>query len=310
MSSEPAPSDSPRGHNPTAPRSPAATRIVGRVMALEVLDKPALALAGLIRGALGSGTVKDLLSGTQIGHALHPVLSDVPVGAWTSASLLDLMGGPDADTAAERLVAVGILAALPTAVSGFSDWADTTVDDKEVTRVGVAHAVSNVVALALYTASWAQRRGGRRAPARVLGLMGLSALGAGGFLGGHLAFNSAVAVDRTTFEDLPAEWTDAAGADDLAEGASAVAQVGGVPVLLVRRGGEVLAISDHCTHRGGPLHEGPIDGDCVTCPWHASVFSLRDGAVLSGPASAPQPALDTRIREGRIEVRAAVAIPG
>jgi len=289
------------------PASPAVSRLVGRLAGVAALDKPAESVASTVRGVLSPGKVKDLLSGTALGHALHPLLTDVPIGTWTSATILDLVGGDDAAPAAERLIGVGIAAAVPTAVSGLSDWADSTVADDEVRRVGAVHAVANVAALALYGASWAARKRGSRGRGVLLGLAGAGSMGLGGFLGGHLSYALGIGVDQTAFDVEAPDWTDALGDGELAEGEAQRVSVGEVGVMLTRQQGRVFALVDACSHRGGPLHDGEIADGCVTCPWHGSVFRLADGSVARGPAAYPQPAYDVRVRDGRIELKSAAA---
>src|SRR5690349_13463496 len=179
---------------------PRLHHLAEQVGAATSLDGPAEAVAGFIRGIVPRGPVKDTLSGTQLGHALHPLLTDLPIGTWTSAAVLDLVGGRAARPAAERLIATGLLAAVPTAASGLNDWADTTPASDSVRRVGAVHAVANVTALALYAASLAARRGGHHGRGVALGLAGVGALSFGGHLGGHLSYAQAVGVDNTAFE--------------------------------------------------------------------------------------------------------------
>src|SRR4051794_35882009 len=105
---------------------PRLHHLAERIGAVAALDEPAEAVAKWIRGIVPKGPVKDTLSGTPLGHALHPLLTDIPIGTWTSAGLLDVVGGAGSRTASRRLIATGILAALPTAASGLNDWADTT----------------------------------------------------------------------------------------------------------------------------------------------------------------------------------------
>ncbi len=285
------------------PTRPALHWLAERVGALEQLDGAAERLSTAVRGVIGSGPVKDALSGTWLGHALHPLLTDVPIGSWTSATILDLLGGRDSEKAADRLIGVGIAASLPTAASGYSDWADTTLTSDSVRRVGLVHAAANGTAIALYGLSWVARKRGRRARGVALALAGGGALAVGGHLGGHLSYSRGVGVDQTTFEYGPTDWTAALPDDQLTEGESKTADVADVTVMLTRRDGRVYALRDRCTHRGGPLHEGEIEDGCVVCPWHKSAFRLEDGSVATGPATAPQPAYDVRVREGSIEVR-------
>lgn len=297
--------DAPSAHTPPPPSAPAAHRLATQIGQIEALDAPAKAIAAKWRDLIGPGPLKDALSGTWLGHALHPLLTDVPIGTWTSATLLDLIGGEDSGPAAQKLIGVGLAAAAPTAVSGWLDWADTEMAEPEVRRMGIVHAVSNIAAITLYSASLAARRSGNRSRGKLLGLAGAGALGAGGFLGGHLSYAKGVGVDNTVFESAAADWTDALADGDLAEGSAQSVQVEGVPIMVTRQNGVLYALADRCSHRGGPLHEGEIADGCVTCPWHQTAFRLQDGSVARGPAAYPQPAYAVRTREGRIEVKAA-----
>ena len=255
-----------------------------------------------LRGVLGPGALKDAVSGTWLGHPLHPLLTDVTIASFLSASLLDVLGGDDDGRAAERLLAIGLASYGPTAFTGANDWADTEIADDRVRRVGLVHATTNSAALALFASSLAARRAGRRGRGKALGMAGMAALGVGGYLGAHMSFFQGVGPNQTTFDQLPDDWTPVASADDLDEGEPKTAVVGDAPVLLLRLGGRIHALHDRCSHRGCSLSEGEIDGDVVTCACHGSRFDLGDGSVRRGPATAPQPVYETREREGRVEV--------
>jgi nitrite reductase/ring-hydroxylating ferredoxin subunit/uncharacterized membrane protein len=248
------------------------------------------------------GWFKDLLSGTWLSHPLHPMLTDVTIGAWTSSALLDVLGGTKARSASDRLVLLGSLSALPTAVTGLSDLAD--VEDAEERRVGVAHAVGNVGTLAMYLLSYALRRRGKRGAGLALSGLGAAAMTASGFLGAHLAYRRGIGVDRTAFRDRLVNWTAVLDESELPEDRPKRVTSGTTDLFLLRSGDRILALANRCTHRGGPLHKGRVEDGRVTCPWHLSTFSLEDGTVLRGPATAPQPAYQARVEGGRIEVRA------
>ena len=124
-------------------------------------------------------------------------------------------------------------------------------------------------------------------------------------LGGHLSFVEGVGVDQTVFEKHPEEWTPTVSEDELAEGRPVCVKAGDVDVLIVRDGESIHALDNRCTHRGGPLHEGELSDGCVTCPWHGSRFRLADGSIVQGPATSPQPLYETRVNDGRVEVRLA-----
>lgn len=286
-----------------ADRKPRASELAERIAQLEPLDAVAEPLAKKVRDLLPGGPVKDALSGTPIGHALHPLLQLGPLGTWMSAVILDLVGGEDAEDAADLLLGTGLLATVPTVVTGWSDYADTTVASDRVRRIGILHAAANVTGATLFAGSLMARRSGSRGRGKLLALAGMGAVTAGGWLGGHLSYAEGVGVDNTVFEDYPGEWTAVLPASELREGEPRRVEVGGVPIMVVRDGGELRALADRCSHRGGPLSDGEISGGCVTCPWHGSVFRLADGSVERGPAAYPQPALDVRESGGQVEVR-------
>lgn len=267
-----------------------------------MLDAPAEQIGKTVRN-LVTGPLKDALSGTWMGHALHPLLTDVVIGCWSSATLLDVFGGEDSDRAAQRLIGIGMAAFPPTALSGWSDWADSESVDADVRRVGLVHAAVNGVALALYAGSLASRRRGRRGTGVALAMAGAGVMGAGGFLGGHIALRLGVGVDQTVFDRGPTDWTEAAPVDELDASRPVAVQVGDTPVLLVRDGDDVLALHDRCSHRGCSLADGDVEDGVIVCPCHGSRFDLRSGAIVRGPATAPQPVFETRTRAGCVEVR-------
>ncbi|MEA2194401.1 MAG: hypothetical protein QOG42_835, partial [Solirubrobacteraceae bacterium] len=188
---------------------PRAHALSERIVAsTAALDGPASALAKQIRGLVPSGGgIKDVMSGTFLGHALHPLLTDVPIGAWTSATILDLVGGEASRPAAQKLVGIGLAAAAPTAWTGWSDWADTEPGNDPVRRLGIVHAAANGTAALLYGLSLAARRRGAHTTGVLFGLAGAGAMGAGGWLGGDLAFARGVGVNQTVFDAEPEDWT-------------------------------------------------------------------------------------------------------
>lgn len=263
------------------------------------LDPLVTALTAFWERVLPGGRARDLLHGTWLGHPLHPMLTDLPIGFWTSAMALDLARQPKA---AQAMTGAGVLTALPTAISGAADWVAVGEFDRPK-RVGAVHAVANATATALYAASWLARRRGHHGRGQALGLAGAAAASAGGYLGGHLAFRNAVGVDHTAGEPTTSEWTDAGPLRDLPMRQAVRRRIDGTDVLLYRLGSTVRAVSATCSHLGGPLDEGEIADDCVTCPWHGSTFRLTDGSVVHGPATAPQPAYDVRVVGRTVQLR-------
>lgn len=277
--------------------------LIRKVESLSALDTPGKAAGRTVRGAIPSGKPKDLLSGTLLGHAVHPMLTDLVIGSFMSATLLDLLGGGEARKASERLIALGIAAYPPTALTGVNDWADTEPADERVRRAGLIHAGSNAVALGMYGASLMARRRGSRGSGFLFSLAGACVLMTGGYLGGHLSLRRGAGPDQTVFDPGPTDWTPAAEASHLRDRKPTRVIVEDTPVLLLRDGDEIFAIHDRCSHRGCSLSEGTLEGEEIVCVCHGSRFDRRTGAVQGGPASAPQPAFQVRRRDGVVEVR-------
>jgi uncharacterized membrane protein len=162
--------------------------LAGRLESVAALDGLGQAAGRTVRKVIPDGAPKDVLSGAWLGHALHPILTDLPIGTWTSAVLLDWTGGKGSRTAADRLILAGLIAAGATAATGWSDWADAERDDAAVRRSGVVHAAANFTAVTLMTGSYVARKRGAHGRGRMLSLAGSVALGAGGWLGGHLSY--------------------------------------------------------------------------------------------------------------------------
>lgn len=277
-------------------------RLVDPVEQAAALDAPGKAVGKAVRNLLSPGAVKDALSGTWLGHAVHPPLTDVVIGSFLGATFLDLLA-PRSDKAANRLVGIGIAAAVPTAVTGATDWADTEVADPRIRRVGLVHATANVTALSLYALSLAARRNGARKRGTALGLTGAAVLTASGYLGGHMSYTRGVGPNQTAFDPGPEDWTPVADASELSGEEPKAVVAGDTPVMLVRHPDGVHAIHDRCSHRGCLLSDGELDGHVVTCACHGSQFDITDGSLLRGPATSPQPAFEAREAAGRIEVR-------
>lgn len=275
------------------------TRLGDQLDRTASLDAVAAPVARAAQALIPRGPAKDALHGVWLGHPLHPLLTDLPIGFWTSASVLDLIGGRSSQRAADALVGFGVLSALPTAASGAADWSELNGSDQ---RAGIVHAVANVTATALYALSYVARRRGRRASGVLLGVAGATAATVGGYPGGHLTFRRSVGPNRAAEAPAPSDWTpiDVDGA--LSDDAPTLGELDGAPLAAAGADG-AAALFDRCSHLGGPLHEGTLAGGCITCPWHGSTFRLADGAVVRGPAVAPQPAYELRERGDAYDAR-------
>lgn len=98
-------------------------------------------------------------------------------------------------------------------------------------------------------------------------------------------------------------WTRVAPAADLPPGSRRVVDVDGIAVAVFNLAGDYLAIEDLCTHDGGELASGELDGEEIVCPRHGARFNLRTGAVAAPPAYGPVASLPTRLADGWVEVR-------
>jgi nitrite reductase/ring-hydroxylating ferredoxin subunit len=266
------------------------------------LAEPLDEISELVQGAVKAvpKPVRDVLDGVWFGNPLHPALSDVPIGAWSAAFVLDLVGSEAADGA----LAVGVLGAVPTALTGLNDWSHLKDDAR---RIGTIHALVNTAGLTLNVLSLAARRRGMRGIGRVLSTVAYGGVLFSAHLGGHLSFGLGVRVNRTAFESPRDRFAPVCEESELNGGKLVGVELEGEAVVVSRSAetGEVCAIAATCSHLGGPLDEGDRDGDVVVCPWHGSRFDLCSGEVKGGPAVFPQPRYETRVRSGQVEIRIA-----
>jgi nitrite reductase/ring-hydroxylating ferredoxin subunit/uncharacterized membrane protein len=280
------------------------------VEALPFLDDIADDVQPKVQEAVAAGgtTARDVLDGVWLEAPLHPVLTDVPVGAWTAALVfdgLDIATGKEPFRhAADASLVFGTLGALGAAVTGLSDWRYLSGGSR---RMGVAHGLLNTIGLVLSIVSIILRASGRRNAGRLTFLTGYSISGMAAHLGGELSYHYGLRVDRNVFQGTgPDEFVPVLGESELAQDDLRRVEVDGVGVLLSRSSaGEVCAIAATCNHFSGPLEEGEREGDTVVCPLHNSRFELCSGEVIDGPAIFPQSRYETRVRDGKIEVKAA-----
>lgn len=248
--------------------------------------------------------VKNALNGTWLGHPLHVVLTDIPLGAWTCAMVFDALAATSKndslDSAADACIGLGVAGAVLAAVTGLTDWQDV---DPPARRVGLVHGVLNLTATALMGTSLLSRRRDNRASGRGFGLLGFLIAGAAAQLGGKLVYDYRVGVDRSVEKPLPEQFHHALAVADLQEGKPAKVTIDDTPIVLVKSGGEIFALAETCSHLSGPLSEGKVENNTIQCPWHGSRFDLRDGSVVDGPAVHRQACLEVRVVDDQVEVR-------
>lgn len=274
----------------------------------KIADPLQQGVSRIFRSLPGGMKIKSALNGTPFRHRMHPAIIIVPLGAWTTAFVFDLMDGFVSETdkgayrkGADAAIALGIIGALPAAKTGLADWVDLYGHRR---RVGMAHALLNVTALACYGGSLALRlaNGDRRGEARALSGLGYGLVALGGSIGGELVYTLGVNVPHTIYPKPPNEFTDVLASSELIDGVPVVVEVERVPVMLVRHGTTIHAVDAWCPHAGGPLAEGTFEGDVVECPWHQSRFCLVDGKALQGPAATPLRTFEVSEADGRIAV--------
>jgi nitrite reductase/ring-hydroxylating ferredoxin subunit/uncharacterized membrane protein len=261
------------------------------------------AVNGVFQGEAGR-TLKDVLNGVWLGHPLHPVLTDIPVGAWTMAGVFDALdsvdGGDRYADAARVCINTGLLGAAAAAVTGLTDWADSGKEDR---RAGLIHALFNVSATGLFLTSAILRRRRRTGTAVRFSAAGYAAVVAGAYLGGALVYDRRLGSDHATQGDAPEGFARTIRFADIPDGDKRKVKVGDADVVLIRQGDAVCALAERCAHRGGPLSEGEVRDGTIICPWHGSQFRLTDGHVIHGPSTFNQPCYATRISEGFVEVK-------
>jgi nitrite reductase/ring-hydroxylating ferredoxin subunit/uncharacterized membrane protein len=263
----------------------------------------------------GTGVIKTLLHGTwPLGHPLHPAITDITIGAYTAAVALDVYYLATRDTtlvrAADFVLLLAVVSSVIAIVSGLTDWKDTFAEER---RTGMLHGLIMVVANVLFVASLEMRTSAT--PDQRMIVIALSALGwvvmlVGAFFGGELPYGYGTQVNRQAWSDHPTKWQKLEiAAKDLEDRKPVVGKTkGGTEVFVAKLDDKIFAIANRCTHAGGPLNEGKWVGSdrCeIECPWHQSVFCVKDGHVRRAPATFPEVAFEVRVSDaGAVEARA------
>ena len=241
--------------------------------------------------------VKDLLNGVWFGHPLHPAITDVPIGAYVVALVLDFSGQRSGATAA---IGVGIVFMLLAALAGYADYIDL---ENKPRRFGTIHSSLMLVALLFYVVSFVMRLGATPSPAEVwLAVIGFLIVITSAYVGGELVYNLGTQVDRHAWRGGGTKWTSI-DVTDVPADKPVKAKAGAQTLVVVRRGTTLNALHDVCAHQGCSLSEGKIVGETIECGCHGSRYRLADGLVVRGPAVFDQPHYEVREAEGKLEVR-------
>jgi nitrite reductase/ring-hydroxylating ferredoxin subunit/uncharacterized membrane protein len=278
------------------------------------MDRLGEALQNGIKVLVGSNRrpprrLKTLLNGTWLRHPLHSVLTDVPVAAWLLTAAFDViwLAWPVARVwaprGAEVAVLGGLVGAIGAIVTGATDWSDTYGAER---RVGLLHGTLNITAFILYTISASLRlttSSGQSLIAAIVGFAGLVVVSTAAYFGGDLVYAKGTGVNHTAWEPVIEEFEPVAALADVPDRRLFPVVASGVKVILLREGERIYAIGATCTHAGGPLDAGTLEGGVVQCPWHGSRFRMRDGHVLTGPATVSEPRYDVRVRDGQVEIK-------
>jgi nitrite reductase/ring-hydroxylating ferredoxin subunit/uncharacterized membrane protein len=253
----------------------------------------------------GGRVVKDTLNGAWLGHPLHPVLTDVPIGAWMMAQVFDAIDGAcDSNRyadAARVSILTGLVGAAGAAITGLTDWSDTGGKSR---RLGFVHGLVNITATTLFLTSAVMRRRRRTSGAIAASTAGFATAMFGAYLGGGLVYQRTVGPNHALPNDVPDDFARTIPASELVEGAMRRVIIGDTPIVLIRHQDRICALSDRCAHQGGPLSQGELRDGVLHCPWHDSQYRVEDGSLVHGPSTFDQPCFDTRIIDGYIEVKA------
>ena len=285
-------------------------RISAQIIKSNLIRKISASLNKLLHRSFGAPAMRRLkvfLNGTWVGHPLHPMLTDIPIGAWTLTIILDLIGllfGFRQLALASGITAgIGVAGALAAAAAGLADWMDVNPREK---AIGAFHATVNVSATILFLISFLMRWGSHWQlgwGTFVVAAAGYLLVSIGGYLGGLMVFNMGVMVNRNAYRTGPRDFKPAVATGELVEGQLKRVLVEEQPVVLLSLDGTIYALGAVCSHYGAPLNNGTLVERTIECPWHASRFALDDGRVVQGPACAGVPVYDCKIVGDQVQIK-------
>ena len=252
--------------------------------------------------------LQSFLNGVWLGHSLHAVLVDVVVGGSTAAIFLDVLrlvfGVSGLEDATFWVLALVTLSAVGAILTGLTDYKDTNHDTATRDVTGL-HGLVNIAGTMGFVISLVQRANDAYDAAFWVLLVSYLVVSVGAYIGGHVVYKYGYTVNWNAFSrgKKAAEFTPVASVIDVPDGVPTKVTFGATAVMLVRRGEVVHALKDTCAHLGGPLSQGELSEETITCPWHFSTFNLADGAVLRGPATSRQVRYVARVNAGQVELQ-------
>jgi len=254
--------------------------------------------------------VEDALHGVWLGDPLHAALTDVPIGAWTAAVVMDaaetITGTERLGACADAAIGIGLVGAVAAAVTGLTDWQHVGGAPR---RVGLVHGLLNLSSAALFATSLILRKRNSRTAAKAISTAAYGLTLTAARLGGELVYRHRIGVDHAPDDVGPEAFTPVLAEKELKPDQPRRVDLNGIPVVLVKSGGQVFALAEKCAHLGGPLSEGKCENGVIQCPWHGSQYSVENGEVIHGPSVHSQVTFDTRVRAGQVEIRRHIEEP-
>ncbi len=239
--------------------------------------------------------VKSFLNGKWLGHSIHALLTDVPIGALTLALVFDVV---DQRSAADITLAFAVLAMIGAAIAGAADYSDT---DDEARMVVTVHSTLMVIALVIFAIALTLQLAspaGDRTIAFAATVIGYLIVAGGAWAGGEAVYGLGNMVNRHAWRfGSKSSWA-MLDLTDIPENAPTAAKAGAQSLVVVRQGATIYALHSVCAHAGGPLAQGRLVDGCIECPWHSSRFELATGHRTQGPATFDQPRYEVRPAEG------------
>jgi uncharacterized membrane protein/nitrite reductase/ring-hydroxylating ferredoxin subunit len=250
-------------------------------------------------------------------HPIHPMLVAFPIGLFITSLIFDVLGSQRGNAslwaAGWYCVIAGLCFSLLAAIPGVIDLFSVVPPNSSGRNRGYKHALLNLGMIAVFIAVAVYRRGPDTQPdntSLLLSGIGVLLLLMSGWLGATLVYRNQIGIDHRYANAGKQKVVEIARWDspvcsesDLKEGQMLLAEISGTRIAVGRCSEGLVAFSDHCTHKGGPLSDGALVGCTVQCPWHGSQFNVMTGSVVNGPAEERIEAYGIDVENGKVFVR-------